>query len=175
MVNEECYDMFHFFSQFLQEVHINECELKNIIVEHLTGLIAAFDKYFPEEEDIRHGNMWILNPFIEQDTNLSGLEKEKLIDLSCDSVTKLVFQTKSVTQFWVTIKDEYPELHENALRILLPFASTYLCESAFSAMACIKTKERNRLDLNPALRLALTNITPRMDKLLNEMTQQKSH
>jgi hypothetical protein len=35
-------------------------------------------------------------------------------------------------EFWLTVKNEYPVVAESAIHILLPFATTYLCEAAFS-------------------------------------------
>ena len=62
-----------------------------------------------------------------------------------------------------------------ALRVLVPFASTYLCEAGFSTLFNIKTKNRNRLDVGDDMRLALTNARPRISKLAAEMQHQASH
>lgn len=103
------------------------------------------------------------------------MEQDKLIDLNSDSGLQLLFNTTNITQFWINVHNEYPNLHEKAMKMLLPFSTTYLCESAFSAMTLIMSKERNRLSINPSLRLALTTISPRIDKLTNEKNQQQSH
>ena len=63
------------------------------------------------------------------------------------------------------MKNEYPNLHEIAIRFLLCFSTTYICEIAFSAMTVLKTKQRNRLQLSDCLRLAVTSIHPRINKL----------
>ncbi len=55
---------------------------------------------------------------------------------------------------------EYPELCDVALKILLPFASTYLCEAGFSKMTALKTKYCNRAQIEDDLRLCLSNIEP---------------
>ena len=39
------------------------------------------------------------------------------------------------------MKNEYPNLRERAMRFLLRFPTTYLCETAFSAMTVLKTKK----------------------------------
>ena len=40
--------------------------------------------------------------------------------------------------------NKFPRLCEKALSTLIPFATTYLCDTAFSALLSIKTKFRNR-------------------------------
>ena len=73
------------------------------------------------------------------------------------------------------MKNEYPDLHEIVMRFLLCFSTTYLCETAFSAMTVLKTKQRNRLPLSDCLRLAITSIHPRIYKLTDRKRQQNFH
>ena len=73
------------------------------------------------------------------------------------------------------MKNEYPILHEIAMRFLLCFSTTYLSETAFSAMTVLKTKQRHRLQLSDCLRLAITSVHPRINKLTDRKQQQKSH
>jgi len=73
------------------------------------------------------------------------------------------------------MKNEHPHLHEIALRFLLYFSTTYLCETAFSAVTVLKTKQRNCLQLSDCLRLAITSIHSRINKLTDRKQQQKSH
>ena len=75
----------------------------------------------------------------------------------------------------IKMKNEYQNLHEIAVRFLLCFSTTYLCETAFSAMTVLKTKQRNCLQLSDCLRLALTSIHPRINKLTDGKQKQKSH
>ena len=55
------------------------------------------------------------------------------------------FNNMPLTDFWLSLESEYGELSRIAR--MIPFASTYLCETAFSAMTAIKTKGRNRLSV----------------------------
>ena len=48
----------------------------------------------------------------------------------------------------------------NRLHFLIPFSTSYLCETGFSAMLAIKNKYRSMLELKQDLRLKLTNIKP---------------
>ena len=67
------------------------------------------------------------------------------------------------------------QLAERALKVLVPFAATYLCEAGFSALLHIKTKARNRLDASDDMRVALSKKEPRFSIIIEEKQQQKSH
>ena len=74
----------------------------------------------------------------------------------------------SLNEFWTFVKQEYPDLGDEALEHLLPIASTYLSKVTFSAMATIKTKQRNRLSLENSLITAVASLQPRIDGLTNK-------
>jgi len=73
------------------------------------------------------------------------------------------------------MKNECPNLHEIGMRFLLYFSITYVCETAFSAITVLKTKQRNRLQISDCPRLAVTSIRSRMNKLTDKKQQQNSH
>ena len=75
----------------------------------------------------------------------------------------------------VKCKKIYKKLSKFALSVLVPFASTYLCESGFSTLVLIKTKMRNKLDVADDMRLALSKTEPDIIKLTNELQAQPSH
>ncbi|GBP39123.1 Protein FAM200B [Eumeta japonica] len=60
--------------------------------------------------------------------------KEGLLDLAADGMLKMEFYSQSVDVFWIKRKYEYPELAREALKLLVPFATSYLCELTFSSM-----------------------------------------
>ena len=66
----------------------------------------------------------------------------------------------------------YPNVSVIALCIIVPFASTYLCEAGFSALV---DKNRNRLNVEDDLRLALTNVKPQISVLAKKLQYQPSH
>ena len=88
-----------------------------------------------------------------------------LAELSCDRTLKIQFREKSMSAFWLSVSTEYPLLSNKAVNILLPFATTYLCETAFSALTNMKTKYRSRLVVESDMRVCLSNITARIDSL----------
>nr|KAF6384250.1 zinc finger MYM-type containing 6 [Pipistrellus kuhlii] len=166
-IQENDYDMFPSFSEFSNSSSLNMRSLSSTVFEHLEGLYQTFSDCYPPEEDLRLGNLWIINPFMyHRNSNLQDLEEEKLAQLSSDLELKSVFKSMSVTQFWIKAKTGYPELHERAMKFLLPFSNTYLCDATFSALT--ESKQRNLLVSGPALRLAVTSLIPRIEKLVKE-------
>lgn len=165
---ENDYDMFPLLSDFLDSSDVSVRSITtSIIVEHLEGLAQVFHDCYPPEEDLRLGNLWLIDPFAShQNNNLTDSEEEKLAALSLDTSLQSAYKSMSVTQFWVSIKTSYPELHEKAVKLLLPFSTVCLCDATFSALTA--SKQRNLLGFGSALRLAVTSLVPRIEKLVKE-------
>src|ERR1043165_5157462 len=65
--------------------------------------------------------------------------------------------------FLLKRRAEYGLISDPALKFLIPFSTSYLCETGFSAIfiyACDQKQIRTKLELEPDLRLKLTNIKP---------------
>ena len=93
----------------------------------------------------------------------------------CDSGANNLFSRVNLTSFWSSILISYPKVSQIALKLLMPFPSTYLCETAFSSMLVIKTKARNKLEVEPDLRCCLSLTQPRIERLVDQKQHQKSH
>jgi len=50
----------------------------------------------------------------------------------------------------------YPQLTKTPLTVLMPFATTYFCESGFSTLLHIKTRARNLLEPGNDIRVAIS-------------------
>jgi hypothetical protein len=87
----------------------------------------------------------------EKISHLSIKAKESLMEHSCDKSLKIKFEALSLPKFWIYIKTEYLELSQLATEMLLLFETTYLCEKTFLAMAAIKSKYCNHLQLESDL------------------------
>lgn len=156
-----------------QEVECEQIpqELTTCFVKHLSTLQKKLHEYFYEDLQPFY---WIKHPFqpLKETSSLSLAEQEELIDLQCDDSLKVRFEEEnSLSSFWISVKEEYPRLYEKATRMLIPFATTYLCETGFSALASMKSKYRGRLDISKELRVALSDISPRFIKLCEEKKQ----
>ncbi|KAM4592385.1 SCAN domain-containing protein 3-like [Odontesthes bonariensis] len=166
-------DMFHTYTEFTGE---DGCpHLRALILDHLRALSAEFERYFPSAKDPRVGKEWIRDPFTSETSSLPSAQEDKLLELKNDGGLKILFIQSSVSSFWVKVMGEFPGLAEIALKTLLSFPSTYLCEAGFSALTVTKTKQRSRLDAENTLRISLTDITPRYDHLVSGKQAQGSH
>ena len=136
----------------------------------------TFQFYFPTEDDPRKGTAWIRNPFLPIKDRITVSMEDKLIELSADEGLKMRFEnTESLASFWIKAKVEYPDLADNAIKTLIPFPTTYLCEHGFSTMSIIKTKYRNLINIHSPFRLALSTIEPRLEKIISQKQAQSSH
>uniref|UniRef100_A0A3P9IJD4 Uncharacterized protein n=1 Tax=Oryzias latipes TaxID=8090 RepID=A0A3P9IJD4_ORYLA len=131
--------------------------------------------YFPE---LDASFDWIRNPFgdkthIEQFTStLSLREVDSLVDIESDGTLKTTFREKGLTDFWLHIQPEHPQLADSALKLLMPFPTTYNCEVGFSTLVGLKTKQRNRISVDYDMRLKLSSLEPDIASL---MAQKKQH
>ena len=127
-VNQENFPMFENLSKF--ESGLSSL-IKQEITEHLQSLENEFEKYFPDLEE--GSDVYPLNSFsvmIDIATILEEVQDE-LLELRNDSAGREIFMTNSLPQFWSSMLTSYPKLSTEALRVIVPFASTYLCESGF--------------------------------------------
>ncbi|XP_025414328.1 zinc finger BED domain-containing protein 5-like [Sipha flava] len=174
-LSKKNYDSFQNFNNFL-ELTKKELsgEVSKNIKQHIEDLQRSFRDYFLVSDTNRN---WIRHPFeidITQINGLTSLEEDNLIEISTNGSLKLQFNQKSLENFWLHVQKDYPVLSSKALKVLIPFPTTYLCEKAFSAL--VKNKFRNRLEnVESELRLKLSNIEPNIEKLMSEMQYHPSH
>ncbi|RVE41065.1 hypothetical protein evm_014284 [Chilo suppressalis] len=77
---------------------------------------------------------------------MDKMEEEQVIELSCDSSLKLQYDKDKLLEFWISVSHEYRTISTAALRVLLPFATSYLCETGFSAVAEVVESPPGRYD-----------------------------
>ncbi|KAM4604703.1 SCAN domain-containing protein 3-like [Polymixia lowei] len=163
----------------VQLLYHSEVKISHSVSQHLSQLANKFDEYFPE--DPREGHMWVVDPFsvdpTENDVALPSHLESQLLDVSTDNTLKRQWGKVDLGSFWIVVSKEYPHLAMRAVKLLLPFTTTYLCESGFSIVATTKTKARNRLrvSLEATLRVSLSPIPPRLDLIMSERQAQMSH
>ncbi len=158
----------------------NQCKLStDVVIEitaHLEDLSKSFDKYFSMGNLETHDE-WIINSY-DFDLNLMPDEcelKEQLIELRLCCLLKIQYYNEKLENYWCAVFMLFPELGGKALTVFISFETTYLCESKFSTLLLIKSKHRNRLDVQCDIRFALSSISPRIDIITNSKQEQKSH
>ncbi|KAL4132713.1 hypothetical protein QTP88_009822 [Uroleucon formosanum] len=101
--------------------------------------------------------------------------QDAVIELQDDSDCKNIFDSgMNLEKFWCRRATLHIQLRETALRYLIVFSTTYLCEQGFSSLLEIKNKQSNRLDVSDNMSLAISNIHPKIEKLVKEFQPQKS-
>ncbi|KAJ4941878.1 hypothetical protein JOQ06_011751 [Pogonophryne albipinna] len=105
-------------------------------------------------------------------SKLPPRQVDSLVDIASDGTLRTTFREKSLTDFWVHVQPEHPELADAALKQLMPFPTTYNCEDGFSALVGLKTKQRNRINVDCEMRLKLSSLDP---DIVSLMSQHKQH
>jgi hypothetical protein len=77
-------------------------------------------------------------------SSLTSFGQEQLIDVSCDRSLKDTCDSDELPHFWLSVKNDYPVLSD-AIKVLLPFVTTSLCETGFSA-AVVKNEAQIAVD-----------------------------
>ena len=82
---------------------------------------------------------------------------------------------RSPKRFWKLVSnDKFPILKDFALKMHSMFGSTYVCESTFSTMKLVKSRNKNRMPnqtLNNCLRLSTTSIDIDIETIASEKPQ----
>ena len=147
--------------------------LTALIDNHISNLEKKMEECFPTSEP---SSAWIQQSFIAEMNNNKQLNlHEQHLELQSSQAAKTKFSSSSLIEFWCSMLQEYPELAKRALEALILFPPTYLCEAAMSALVNIKTTYRNGLRAANEMRLALSNINPRIDELVSKRQEPRPH
>ena len=131
--------------------------------QHILSLHGFFKKYFPGDGSQYD---WVRDPFSAiAPAEFSSAEEDQLIDMSSNSTLTLRFTSQTLSEFWLGVEREYPLNGHKAVNILLPFATSYLCEMGFSTVAALKTKYRSQLNIEQELRATISNLKPRFERM----------
>lgn len=120
--------------KFLTDNSIVDQSPTQRMTDHLKSLEEHFTTYFRGLDMSQFD--WVIDPTIYCDAGSVDL----LIELSCDQMLQRLHSRVSVEEFWFGTRGDYPEVALCALKLMVPFTSTYLCEAGFSALVCMKSK-----------------------------------
>ena len=150
---------------------------KDSICNHLHILQQRLSHYF-SNFDVSHSN-WERNPLNKsaiKAANIVDLLAQKLLKLSMDRSLQPKHNEMDLINFWISVRHGYPQLFQQAIHVILPFVTMYLCESAFSSLTSIKIKQRSGLkSVEHKLRLCLSDIQPHIKTICARMQSHPSH
>ena len=149
--------------------------ISSAIISTIDGLQKSLKNYFPSFSMEEYE--WVVNPFVIPHTvNLTTVEEEQLIDLKNNKVHAATFPVQNLDEFWLSVRNLYPAISLKAVKILLPFSSSWLCEFGFSSLTEIKSKKRERLlKIDDEMRTCLSTSEPRFDLICSKKQAQPSH
>ena len=133
---------------------------------------------FPDINAIEKVQMTLdRNPFCCTVDDLLDNVQENILDLINNTAAKedSHLQQLRISDFWAKMLTISLKINEFALKVLISFSSTYLCESGFSSLLVVKSKTRKRLDVEADLQCALSHTTPRVVDLVSKKQVQHSH
>ena len=115
-----------------KEDHNELQRLKSEFLEHLQKFQLSFKNYFPDQ---RKYPEWIGQPFAFDTTTVDTNNQhiDDIIELQESKVQKL-FNSTNLEKFWCQQMESYPRIAKVAFDILTSFATTYLCDRAFSTL-----------------------------------------
>ena len=153
-------DLSHFDS--LHQLLADDVEVESFrFVEDIEVVSHEFENRFKDFDRLKPHLYLYNNPMdVNVETQLSEFQLE-LYKLQCDP---FLLSRKNETQkrFWKLVsKDKFPKLKDFALKMHSMFGSTYVCESRFSTMKLVKSRNKNRMaNQTPdnCLRLSTTSI-----------------
>ena len=156
-----------------------ECSFQKEILQSLLQLRRSLNKYFESDASEIKSLEWVQLPFGASSLDMLDDEdfvaKEEFISLRCDPTVKNEYESNSLSSFWVARLSEYPNVAAKAVAVLTAFPTTWQCEAAFSTIHNMKSKRRNRLDVQRIVRPALSTIQPNLQLLLSKIQHQPSH
>jgi len=132
----------------------------------------VFESRFADFKKMKSDFQLFADPFSVNIDEVNQDIQLELIDLQSSDHLRNKFKESDLQNFYKCLqKVSYPNLIQKVAYIASLFGSTYVCEQTFSVMNMTKSKQRNRLsndNLHSILRLATTNLTPNILKIVNK-------
>ena len=162
------------FESFKKIDPISECISACIV--HLEGLIAEFERRFEDLLKINYP-LWFVDLENYEPGDESTELAETLLNLKEDVKLRGRVSKEGVIAY-ILIKNLHPNVFQQVEASIIAFPTTWMVESAFSAVLDVFSKKRNKLDINRrgTVRLRLNGfIKIDFDSLCQKHQNQQSH
>ena len=142
--------------------------------EKYTNMIFALDnefgRRFADFQELAAEFDILSSPFTTDFEKTPDAIQLELIDLQCDSTLKQKFQSESIDKFYALLNpSKFANLRKMAMKLLVLFGSTYICEQTFLTMNINNAKLRSNLTdvhLQSLLRISTSNMQPNFKQLV---------
>ena len=160
---------------------------ENFYVDKLDVMIENFEQRFEklDSDKAKQENLLFINPFAV-DPSKMDFGVQELIDLQNSAALKARYEKlllmatgQDLVDFWKAVPViAFPELRSFSAKFISRLGTTYRCEQAFSTLKFVKSKYRTRLThahLEALMKLAVTDLQPRLEDLVKKVQLQGSH
>ena len=109
-------------------------DIFDMIKHHVSILKDEISQYFLDVQEFEKYYFFIRSSFMLFISNLlseDNLVEEQFIDLVNDGDAKYSFHEMFCCDFWIQMAPLYPDVAKIALKLLIPFPTTYECEKGF--------------------------------------------
>ena len=135
-------------------------------IEKYTNMISALDnefgRRFADFQKLAAEFNMLSSPFTTDFEKAPDAVQQELIDLQCDSALKEKFQSDSIDKFYALLNaSKFSNLRKMAMKVLVLFRSTCICEQTFLTININSTKLRSNLTdvhLQSLLRISTSNM-----------------
>ncbi|XP_060881678.1 general transcription factor II-I repeat domain-containing protein 2B-like [Metopolophium dirhodum] len=174
--NQLIHNLFDHIKAFENKLMLWEIQLKKNNTAHFPCMskynVTSTEKYAEAISDLKHQFKLRFSDFKANETyfNLFSIPFSLPVEDVPENMQMEIIDLQN--------NKTYPNLRNNALRMMSLFGSTYTCEHIFSRMKIVKSKNRARLTdshLESSLRIASSQIQPNINKLVSEKQCQLSH
>lgn len=150
-------------------------------VDIITALDTEFARRFGDFKKLSPQFDILAAPFNADYEKAPDTIQLELIDLQCDSQLKDKFQqSERIYEFYASLSEtKFANLRDMAMKLLVLFGSTYICEQTVSTMNINKSKLRSNLTdvhLHGLLRISTSELQPDFGGLVKNFSRpQLSH
>jgi len=100
--------------------------------------------------------------------------KEDAVEMKGSRKIVMNFHLIQLDTFWCTQLNAYPQLTKTALKVLVPFATNYLCQSGFSTLLHFKSKAKNLSEPDEDMRVAISNKEPHCSMIIEKKNNKRA-
>ena len=151
---------------------------KNKIKEYsspVSVLNEEFSHRFGDFRKIEKSLSIVRDPFCAEIDSAPNEIQLEIIDLQCNPALKELHRREEICKFYCSLdSNKFANIRSFARKMLVIFASTYICEQTFSIMNVNKNSLRASMTdrhLEAVLKISTTNFEPDVEKMMTDLKQ----